>query len=119
MPNKELPTAAHIRYMLVMKKLDKGFGIRSIDVAEKLGFSKPSVHSMMKVLSGMNYIKKENHGLIYFTELGYKMAEIYERCYEAVAAKFGEGINDRNSFESAIYAFLGGLSHQDLIAFAG
>lgn len=119
MTNKELPTAAHIRYLLAIKKLNKGNGVRSVDIAEELGFSKPSVHSMMKVLSDMNYIKKQENNLIFLTDAGHKMAEIYELCYETVSSKLKKGISENVNFESAVYNFLGGLSFQALLAFAG
>lgn len=54
--------------------------VRSIDIANELGFSKPSVSTAMKRLRENGYITVEPHGLIQLTEQGHAIADkIYER----------------------------------------
>lgn len=54
--------------------------VRSVDIAEELGFKKPSVSVAMKNLREKEYITVTREGFIYLTESGKKIAEmIYER----------------------------------------
>ena len=54
--------------------------VRSIDVSEYLGYSKPSVSRAMGILRSGEYITMENDGSITLTEKGREIAEkIYER----------------------------------------
>ncbi|MCI9626353.1 MAG: metal-dependent transcriptional regulator [Clostridia bacterium] len=54
--------------------------VRSIDVANELGFSKPSVSIAMKNLRENGYITVDDNGLISLTDKGRDIAEtIYER----------------------------------------
>ena len=54
--------------------------IRSIDIANELSYSKPSVSVAMKNLKSRNYISISEEGFIRLTEDGKKIAEdVYER----------------------------------------
>ena len=54
--------------------------VRSIDIANELEYSKPSVSVAMKNLREANHITVTKEGYIYLTESGQKIAEtIYER----------------------------------------
>ena len=54
--------------------------VRSIDIANHLGFSKPSVSVAMKNLRQKGHITVTDAGFIYLTESGKEIAEmIYER----------------------------------------
>lgn len=54
--------------------------VRSVDVAEELGFKKSSVSVAMKNLRERNHITVTKEGFIYLTESGREIAEmIYER----------------------------------------
>ena len=54
--------------------------VRSIDVSEKMGYSKPSVSRAMGLLKEKNYITVEPSGNIQLTATGEKLArDIYER----------------------------------------
>lgn len=54
--------------------------VRSIDIARKLDFSKPSVSRAMSILKDADYITVEHGGLIEFTASGRALAEkTYER----------------------------------------
>lgn len=54
--------------------------VRSVDIAEELGFKKSSVSVAMKNLREKNHITVTREGFIYLTESGREIAEmIYER----------------------------------------
>ena len=54
--------------------------VRSVDIAEELGFKKPSVSVAMKNLREIGHITVTKEGVIYLTESGKEIAEmIYER----------------------------------------
>lgn len=63
--------------LLLSKKLPV---VRSVDVANELGFKKPSVSIAMKNLKEKNYITVMEQGYIFLTDAGREIAEmIYER----------------------------------------
>lgn len=54
--------------------------VRSVDIAEEMGFKKPSVSVAMKNLREKNHITVTKEGFIYLTPSGKEIAEmIYER----------------------------------------
>jgi len=58
---------------------EKGF-VRSIDVAQRLGFSKPSISRAMSILRSDGYVTMERDGRLELTESGEQVAQsIYER----------------------------------------
>ncbi len=68
----------YLEAILVLSK-QTGF-VRSIDVSEYLGYSKPSVSRAMGILRQGEYIVTEPDGAITLTEKGLEIAEkIYER----------------------------------------
>ena len=68
----------YLEAILVLAK--KSGYVRSIDVSEYLGYSKPSVSRAMGILREGGYILMENDGAITLTDSGKKLAEtIYER----------------------------------------
>ncbi len=68
----------YLEAMLMMKE-KHGF-IRSIDIAEELGVTKPSVTYTTKRLRENGYITMDKIGLITLTESGMEIAtRIYER----------------------------------------
>ncbi|MDO4393354.1 MAG: metal-dependent transcriptional regulator [Bacillota bacterium] len=68
----------YLESILILKK-EKG-NVRSIDVVNYLGFSKPSVSVAMKQLEANGFITRDKDGLINLTEEGKQIAEnIYEK----------------------------------------
>ena len=68
----------YLEAILVLTKKN-GF-VRSIDVSEYLGYSKPSVSRAMGILRGGEYISMDKDGAITLTEKGRELAEkIFER----------------------------------------
>ena len=68
-------------YLETIFLLQKRMGaVRSIDVAEELDYSRPSVSRAMGLLSKKEYIQIDKSGVISLTETGEARAkEIYER----------------------------------------
>lgn len=63
--------------LLLSKRLSE---VRSIDIANELGYSKPSVSVAMKNLKAKNYITVADNGYITLTQEGKNLAEsVYER----------------------------------------
>lgn len=63
--------------LLLSKRL---YGVRSVDIANELGYSKPSVSVAMKNLKARNYITVSGNGHIALTEEGRALAEsVYEK----------------------------------------
>lgn len=68
----------YLETILVLGK-EKG-NVRSIDIANAISFSKPSVSVAMKNLRENGYILMDKDGFIALTEKGHEIAEtIYER----------------------------------------
>lgn len=85
MEGQKLLTASQIRYLLTMKRLDGGGnGVRGAKVAAVLGFTNPSVHTMLNTFRDMNLIRKTAYGVAHFTDAGRKAVDRYSRYYEAL-----------------------------------
>ena len=113
--NSALITASHIRYLLVLRKLDKDAnGIRSVDVVNELGFAKSSIHDMLNVLMRLNLVKKELRGHIFFTELGYKTSQTYERYYYIIKERLFDREYNDTCIDNAICAMLAEIPEQCL-----
>lgn len=68
----------YLETILVLK--NKNGSVRSIDIANALSFSKPSISIAMKLLRENGYIHMDDCGLITLTDDGREIAErIYER----------------------------------------
>lgn len=68
----------YLETILILK--NKNGAVRSIDIANELGFSKPSVSVAMKNLRENGYIEVDSSGYITLLDSGRKIAEkIYER----------------------------------------
>lgn len=64
---------------ILMLQKEKG-SVRSIDVAQHLGYSKPSISRAMSILKTSGHIIMERDGRLELTEEGTRVAqEIYER----------------------------------------
>ena len=64
---------------ILMIKLEKGL-VRSIDIAQHLQFSKPSISRAMSILRSKGLIVMDIDGFIELTDTGLEIAEtIYER----------------------------------------
>ena len=76
---KILESAENYLEAILMVREEKG-AVRSIDVVNHLGFSKPSVSVAMKHLEADDLIRRDGDGYICLTESGEEIARmIYER----------------------------------------
>lgn len=76
--------------------------VRSVDVAEELGFKKSSVSVAMKNLREKEHITVTREGYIYLTESGRQIAEmIYERHEMLSAWLVSLGVNEKTATEDA------------------
>ncbi len=77
--------------------------VRSIDIANELGYSKPSISRAMGILKQSGFITVEKDGEIVLTEAGLKRAnEVYDR--HKLLTKFLNkvlGVSKENSDEDA------------------
>lgn len=63
--------------LILTKKQDE---VRSIDIVNEMGYSKPTISIMMKQLREKDYIAVDEAGFISLTEQGLKIAKrVYER----------------------------------------
>lgn len=68
----------YLESILILK--NKLGNVRSVDIAQQLSFSKPSVSIAMKNLRNNRYITVDENGYINLTESGFEIAsKIYER----------------------------------------
>ena len=68
----------YLETILVLSR--KGGTVRSIDISEEMGYSKPSVSRAVNLLKSGGYITIDKDGAITLTEIGSEVAEkIYER----------------------------------------
>ncbi|MDP4120753.1 MAG: metal-dependent transcriptional regulator [Bacillota bacterium] len=63
----------YLETILMLK--NKNGSVRSIDIVNELGYSKPSVSRAMKLLGESEYIVKDENGYIKLTEKGHQVAE--------------------------------------------
>ena len=68
----------YLETILILSQKDAP--VRSLDVANYMGYSKPSVSRAMGILKSANYITMNDKGYIFLTDDGMKIAKkIYER----------------------------------------
>ena len=90
----------YLEAMLVLEE-EKGY-IRSVDVARRLGVTKPSVSYACKQLRESGYINMDANGPITLAPPGYKIAKrIYER-HKALTAFLSKlGVSEEQAEEDA------------------
>ena len=76
--------------------------VRSLDVAEYMGFSKPSVSVAMKALKDDNYITIDEKGSISLTKKGLDVAEsVYERHEVIASLLISLGVSEDVAYEDS------------------
>lgn len=79
----------YLESILVLSQ--KGGGVRSVDIAARLGVSKPSVSHAMKLLREDGYIAMDRYGTVTLLDKGAEIAgRIYER--HRILTKMLEGL---------------------------
>lgn len=76
--------------------------VRSVDVAEALGYSRPSVSRAVGLLKQDGYLEMNDDGFLVLTDLGRSTAEkIYERHNVLAAALIALGVDKETATEDA------------------
>jgi len=76
--------------------------VRSIDIANELGYSKPSISRAVKLLRENNYIVVDSDGYISLTEAGAAIAEkMYDRHTVLSQYLMGLGVDKDTALEDA------------------
>ena len=90
-------------YLEAIFVLSKKLGfVRSIDVSEYLGYSKPSVSRAMGILRNGAYITMDKDGLINLTDLGLSIAEnMYSRHQVLTKFLIKLGVSEQTALEDA------------------
>lgn len=90
----------YLESILVLSR--RGKSVRSIDVCEYMGYSKPSVSRAMGLLRQGNYITVDGEGHITLTEAGREIAEkIYERHTILTDLLIRLGVDEETASEDA------------------
>lgn len=90
----------YLEAILIVKQ-EKG-NVRSIDIANYLGFSKPSVSVAMKSFREDGYVVVDDTGDIELTEKGMKIAEkMYERHRVIARALIKLGVDEEIAYEDS------------------
>lgn len=85
--------------LILSHKLDH---VRSLDVAEHMGFSKPSVSRAVGLLKSAGYLLMDPTGYLTLTQEGRAIAEkIYERHNTLSRFLMGIGVDEKTAIEDA------------------
>ena len=80
----------------------KSSAVRGIDIAEHLGYSKPSVSRAVGLLRDEGLLKKDSEGFYKLTEAGEIMAKrIYERHTVLTTLLINLGVDEKTASEDA------------------
>ena len=90
-------------YLETIHVLTKKSGaVRSIDVCEYMGYSKPSVSRAMGILKNAGYIEVDKHGFITLTESGLEVANrMYERHTLLTSLLIRLGVDEETAADDA------------------
>ena len=89
-------------YLETILILSRKGPVRSIDVSEYMGYSKPSVSRAVSLLKSGGYLTMEDNGFLHLTEAGQELAEkIYDRHTTLTAALLSLGVDRESASEDA------------------
>lgn len=109
--SKTTLTASNIKYLLVIYDLCKASGeTRCVRIAEVLGLSKPSVHTMIGTLKDMELVHKDLYGTVTFTETGKELAEQYTKYFEQISSWFEAILPNSADIRPAVCAVMSEMS---------
>lgn len=90
----------YLESILILSK--KGQPVRSLDVAEYMGFSKPSVSRAVGLLKKEGYLISDEQGYLVLTDAGTTIAnKIYERHTVLSKALVMLGVDEKTASEDA------------------
>lgn len=101
-------TSSQIRYLIWLLRLSReGFGVKNVELATALEYSKPSVHNMLKSLAKIGVVSpQKTFGLVHLTDEGRVLAKKYEVCFELLQNKMNELCGNNATTEIAICGIL-------------
>ncbi len=103
-------TQANIRYLLAIEALDQNdSGVRCVDVAQALGITKPSVHSMMNTLKQLSLLEKSRYGTIHLTAEGKRIARQYQGWFKSISHHFAPLLNNEHDVSTVACALMAEL----------
>ena len=80
----------------------RGKPVRSIDVAEEMGYSKPSVSRAVSILRAGGYLEVDESGFLLLTDEGRRVAErTYERHTVLTELFIRLGVNEKTAADDA------------------
>ncbi len=89
-------------YLETILILSRKGPVRSIDVSEYMGYSKPSVSRAVSLLKSGGYLTMEDNGFLHLTEAGQELAEkIYDRHTTLTEALLSLGVDRESAAEDA------------------
>lgn len=90
----------YLETILILSR--KGISVRSVDIANELSFSKPSVSRAMGILKNNGFIDVDKNGYITLTQSGNEIAErIYERHLVLTKWLVDIGVDEKTAAEDA------------------
>lgn len=90
----------YLEAILVLSQ--RGKPVRSIDVCDYLGYSKPSVSRAMSLLRSGGYVSMDRDSYLSLTEAGKEVAErIYERHQVLSSLFMALGVNEQTATQDA------------------
>ena len=82
--------------------IEKNGSVRSIDIANELGFSKPSISVAMKAFREEGYVCVDKEGKITLTGKGLEVAtRVYERHQLIAKALMALGVSETTAYEDS------------------
>ena len=98
--------------------MQNSFGpVRSIDLAQSMGYSRPSISVALKKLENNNFVTKDDEGYLHLTEKGMHVAENMSERHEIltdILVKLGVDFNVAESDACKIEHVLSEDSYQKL-----
>ena len=90
----------YLETILILSK-EKNY-VRSIDVCEYMGYSKPSISRAVSLLRNSGYVDKDDRGYLSLTESGRAIAEkIYERHQVLSKVLMSLGVDEKSAADDA------------------
>lgn len=90
----------YLETILILRK--RNGNVRSIDIANELNYSKPSISRAVKLLRENGYVEVDDSGLISLTATGAKIAEsMYERHTLLTGYLVSIGVGEKTAAEDA------------------
>lgn len=111
-------TASQWKYLITLDEIcnTTGANVRCKDIADALGFAKPSVHKMISTISSMGLIKKPLYGTVSITDRGQEFMEKYMPYYHTMFHLFVNVLKfPENNAKDGATALLAEISEEHVV----